>query len=156
MRTNWTETRLAWLVLGTLLGGVLSVYWPQDPAFAAYSASGGDKIALCAGTTRQGTSDAIFVLDQTTGRLVGGIYNNGSFGAAFVRPLAQDFKVADGAVYNMVPAAVSPRIPGNAPTAEAAIFVAEQKSGLVIMYAFPIAGGANSLVPLASFPFRGQ
>ena len=95
------------------------------------------------------------MLDQTTGRLVGGIYDNGGFGAAYMRPLAQDFKVADGAVYNMVPAAVS-RIPGNAPTAEAAIFVAEQKTGLVIMYAFQTAAGSNTLAPMASFPFRGQ
>jgi hypothetical protein len=156
MRSNWTETRLAWLVLGMVFGGVLSVYWPQEPAMAAYTASGGEKFSMCVGTTRSGTSDAVFVLDQTTGRLVGGIYNNANFTATYVRNLAQDFKVADGAVYNMVPGSVAPRIPGTAPTAEAAIFVGEQKSGLVIMYAFPTAPGLNQLVPLAQFPFRGQ
>ncbi|MFV0442963.1 MAG: hypothetical protein ACK5Q5_05290 [Planctomycetaceae bacterium] len=156
MRSNWTETRFAWLVLGMVFGGLLSVYWPQEPAMAAYTASGGEKFSMCAGTTKGGTSDAVFVLDQTTGRLVGGIYNNAQFSAMYIRNLAQDFGVADGAVYNMVPASVAPRIPGNAPTAEAGIFVGEQKSGKVIMYAFQTAVGTNQIVPLAQFPFRGQ
>lgn len=156
MRTNWTETRFAWLVLGMVFGGLLSIYWPQEPAIAAFTASGGEKFSMCAGTTKGGTSDVVFVLDQTTGRLVGGIYDNGQFSASYLRPLAQDFGVTTGAVYNMVPASIAPRIPGAASTAEAAIFVGEQKSGQVIMYAIPVQQGINQLVPLAKFPFRGQ
>lgn len=156
MRTNWTETRLAWMVLGGVLGSVLSVYWPQEPALAAYTAAGGEKISMCACTTGLGTSDAVFILDQTSGRLVGGIYANGQFGAAYVQNLAQDFGVADGAVYSMVPASIGARIPGANATAEGSIFVGEQKSGKVIMYAFATAAGANRLVPLATFPFRGR
>ena len=156
MRPNWTESRLSWLVLGGVLGGLLSVYWPQEPALAAYSASGGEKFCMCTGSTSLGAADAVFVLDQTTGRLVGGIYANGQFGAGYIRNLAQDFKVADGAVYNMVASSVAPRIPGSAPSAEAGIFVAEQKSGLCIMYGFQTASGTNQLVPMAQFKWRGN
>jgi hypothetical protein len=156
MRKNWTETRLAWMVLGGILGSMLSVYWPQEPAMAAFTASGGEKFCMCACSTTIGTADAVFVLDQTSGRLVGGIYSNGGFAATYMQSLAQDFGVADGAVYNMVPASVAPRIPGTAATAEASIFVGEQKSGKVIMYGFQTAPGTNRLVPVAQFPFRGR
>jgi hypothetical protein len=144
------------MVLGGVLGGLLSVYWPQEPAYGAYAASGGQEFCMCACTTGLGTADAVFVLDQTTGRLVGGIYSNGGFGAAYIHNVARDFNVADGAVYNMVPASVAARLPGAAATAEASIFVGEQKSGIVIMYSFQTAAGANRLIPVARFPFRGQ
>jgi hypothetical protein len=144
------------MVLGGLLGAGLSVYWPQPAAEAAYAASGGDKFCMCACTTGLGTADAVFVLDQTTGRLVGGIYANGGFSAAYVHNVAQDFGVADGAVYNMVPASVAARLPGGAATAEGSIFIGEQKSGKVIMYSFQTAAGANRVVPVAQFPFRGR
>ena len=156
MQTNWSNSRLSWLALGAVLGGLLSVYWPQEPAFAAYSASGGEKFCMSTGSTSLGAADAVFVLDQTTGRLVGGIYSNGAFGAAYIRNLAQDFQVAEGAVYNMVSASVAPRIPGSAPTAEAGIFIAEQKTGKCIMYGFQTAQGANQLTPLAQFKWRGN
>lgn len=155
MKSNWTETRLAWLVLGMVLGGVLSVYWPQEPAYGAYAASGGDRFCMCVGTTTIGTSDAVFLLDQTSGRLVGGIYANGKFGALYARNLAADFGVTDKAHYNMVPASVGARVPGRGQTAEASIFVGEESSGLVIMYAFQASGGVNELIPVTNFRWRG-
>jgi hypothetical protein len=155
MTTRWTETRLAWLALGAVLGSALSVYWPQEPALGAYVASSGDKFCMCACTTTIGTSDAVFVLDQTTGRLIGAIYSNGRFGALYVRNLAADFGVTDKAYYNMVPASIGARIPGRGQTAEGSIFVGEERSGLVIMYAFQAAGGINELVPVTNFNWRG-
>jgi hypothetical protein len=150
-----SERRLAWIALGAVLGAVLSVYWPQEPAIGAYTATGADDLQMCTCTTAIGTADAVFILDGTTGRLIGGIYSNNGFPAAYVRNLAADFGVTDGASYIMVPGSVAPRVPGRGTTAEGAIFVAEQKSGLCIMYGFLTAAGTNELVPLAQFPWRG-
>ena len=155
MRPNWTETRLAWMVLGGMLGCVLSVYWPQEPALGAYSAAGGEKFCMCSCTTTLGTSDAVFILDQTSGRLIGGIYAGGKFGALIIRNLAQDFGATDKAHYNMVPASVGARIPGRGITAEGSIFVGEESSGQVIMYAFHASGGVSELVPVTNFRWRG-
>ena len=155
MKSNWLETRIAWLILGALVGGVFSVYWPQEPVYGAYTAAGGSKFQMCTCTTSIGTADAVFLLDQTSGRLVGGIYANGQFGAVYLRNLAADFGVGEGE-YNMVPGSVGARIPGRGQTAEAGIFVGEQKSGLVVMYAFHTSAGANELVPVANFRWRGQ
>jgi hypothetical protein len=155
MKANWTETRLAWMVLGAVLGCLLSVYWPQEPAMGAYTSAGSDKFCMAACTTTLGTADAVFVLDQTSGRLIGGIYAGGQFGGALVRNLAQDFNATDKAHYNMVPASVGLKLPGRAATAEGCIFVGEESSGLVIMYAFQAAGGVNALTPVAKFPWRG-
>jgi len=159
MKPAWIETRIAWMALGALLGSLLSVYWPQEQAHAAYAASGGERICMCAGTTTIGTADAVFILDQTTGRLVGGIYAGGKFGAAYIRNLAADFKdlgATDKTHFNMVPASVGARVPGRGQTAESSIFVAEESSGQVIMYAFHASGGLNELIPVANFRWRGN
>ncbi|MEZ6068424.1 MAG: hypothetical protein R3B90_22535 [Planctomycetaceae bacterium] len=150
-----SERRIVWIALGAVLGCVLSVYWPQEPALGAYSASGGDDLQMCSCTTAIGTGDAVFILDGTSGRLIGGIYGNGGFPAMYIRNLAADFGVTDGASYIMVPASVAPRVPGRGTSAEGVLFVAEQKSGQCGMYGFTTAQGQNELVPLANFRWRG-
>lgn len=70
VRRNFTEHRIVWLVTGMVFGLALAYYWPHEPAHASDVALG-DKFAMCTAETLAGNSEAIFVLDFTTGRLLG-------------------------------------------------------------------------------------
>jgi hypothetical protein len=157
MTRAWTERRIVWLAVGAVLGVVASIYWPGQPAAqAAYSAAGGSKFDMTICSTIEGAADAVFILDKATGRLIGAMPNRqgGQIAATFIRNLAADFKVADGAEYLMISAQVNPTQSGTIPPGSGGVWVAEQKSGLCILYLFPTANGPNELVPFSQFPWR--
>ena len=157
MNTKWSDRRITWIGLGVVLGMMLSVYAPQEPAMGAYTAAGGDKISMCVSTSSIGIPDTVFILDETTGRLFGATYaqSGGTFGAVHFRNLAADFRVADDAKYVMVPGAIGSTSTGDgAQTGAGGIFVAESKSGLCILYAFTTSAGKHELAPIGRIPWR--
>jgi len=165
VRKHVTESRMAWLVGGVLVGLAIAVYWPSEPAYAL-GVSRSEKFAMCAVPTQVGTSEAMFVLDFTTGRLVGAAYNSqaGSFTQMYGREIAADFRIQAGsaAEYIMVPARTEFRAAGGAASpALGAIYVGEVNSGRVIMYGFTFQSAPRpnpAIQPLqkvTEFSFRG-
>lgn len=162
MTENLAHKRTFWLATGMVLGMVIAYYCPQEPAYAD-SAASGEKFSMCTVETLAGQSEAIFILDHLTGRLLGAAHSQqtGTFTQTYARNLAADFKVIDNAQYVMVPGRVQVRSGGSAPPANGCIYVGELNSGLVNMYGFNyIAGGrqvpVRELIPIANFPWRGS
>ncbi len=161
MRKHWSENRYVLLGTGVLLGLVLAFYWPHEEAQAA-TVDRSSKIAMVTCYTQTGSSDAVFVLDFVTGRLVGAAYNtqSGGFNQTYGRNLAADFGVDENAEYAIVPGRVSlPQRGGSAPPAEGGLYVAELNSGMVIMYGYPFITSprpqqTQQLVKIDAFPFR--
>ncbi|MDA7503875.1 hypothetical protein OAF98_00795 [Planctomicrobium sp.] len=160
MKNRLTERKTFWVALGTLLGMSIAYYCPQEPAYAD-SASSSEKFSMCTVETLAGQSEAVFVLDHLTGRLLGAAHSpqTGTFTQTFARNLAADFKVVDNAQYVMVPGRVQVRGGGQSPPANGAIYVGELNSGLVNMYGFTYAAGGRvqpvkELIPIANFPWR--
>lgn len=160
MQTRWFDTRAAWMVAGALFGVVVSLYWPHEPAQAT-TVDRSSKVALVTCRTSVGASDAIFVLDFVTGRLVGAAYNTqlGSFNQTYARNLAADFQVKENAQYAIVPGEIEVAQRGGATPAAGGLYVAELNSGKVALYGFPYNQGTGviptqQLVPLGAFPFR--
>ena len=163
MKNRMTERNLFWFVVGAIFGSVVIYYLPTEPAFAA-TANSGDKFSMCTVRTSVGASEAIFVLDQVTGRLLGAQHSlqRNAFHQLYQRTLAADFGVTDNARYVMVSGDIQTGGGGGAaPPAQGAIYVAELNAGVVFMYGFTMspagqAGPPRELIPLASFPFRGN
>lgn len=158
MRTHWSENRRAWLGAGVLLGLVVSFYWPREQALAE-TVDRSDKIAMVTVNTQVGETDAVFLLDFVTGRLIGKAFNTQSgFNQTYFANLASDFQVGADAEYTIVSGRAS--LPaGAAPLASGCIYVAELNSGKVIMYGFPYANGLGmhpprELVRVDGFKFR--
>lgn len=165
MQKRVTESRMAWLVGGVLVGLAIALYWPSEPAYAV-GVSRSEKFAMCAVPTQVGTSEAMFALDFVTGRLVGASYNAqaGGFTQMYGRDVASDFGIQAGAAaeYIMVPADTVFRAAGGAASpASGAIYVGEVNSGRVIMYGFTYfsAPRPNAAVQqiqkIDEFSFRG-
>lgn len=160
MKNRLTERKTFWVAVGTLLGMSIAYYCPQEPAYAD-TAAAGEKFSMCTVLTLAGQSEAVFVLDHLTGRLIGAAHNpqNGGFTQSFARNLAADFKVVDNAQYVMVPGRVEVRGGGVNPPANGCIYVGELNSGLVNMYGFTYTAGGRivpvkELIPIANFPWR--
>ncbi|RLS58766.1 MAG: hypothetical protein DWH91_01705 [Planctomycetota bacterium] len=159
MQSRWQENRITYLVLGLVAGLAISFYWPHEP-LKADTASAGEKFAICTVPTIVSQSEAVFVLDSVTGRLVGAAHNQqtGGFTQAFVRNVAADFGVIENAKYLMVPGFVTTRggAAGGTP-ANGGIYVAELTSGKVGLYGF-LYNNRNTapqeLIPIANFSFR--
>lgn len=154
--SNISQKQGFWLAVGAVLGLVASLYWPQDRAQAGYAAADGAKFTMCTCSSLEGTPDAMFILDQTTGRLQGVIPNRqgGGLGAQFARSLAQDFQITSGAEYIMIPSEIRPTQTSEYPPGNGGVWVAEVKTGLAILYLYPIAAGGAELSKYAQFQWR--
>jgi hypothetical protein len=150
-----------WLGAGVVLGSMLSVYWPTEPAYAG-SADSNQKLSICTTETQVGQSEAVFVLDHVTGRLTGAGYNSQTqgFNQAFFRSIAQDFGLTEAGVYVMTPGLllVQGRSPGD-PPANGGVYIAELTSGKVALYGFPYSNRKGvtpprEMVPMATYDFR--
>jgi len=156
-----TSQKLGWLVAGAVLGSVLSVYWPAEPAMAG-AADSNQKLSICTVETQVGQSDAVFVLDHVTGRLTGAAFNPQAlaFNQFYGRSVAQDFGLTEGGIYVMAPGNLLLQgRSGGDPPGLGGVFVAELTSGKVALYGFYYsnrkAGVApRELVPLATYDFR--
>jgi len=147
--------------MGTILGMTIAWYGPTEPAYAS-AAANGEKFSMCTARTVLGNSEAVFVLDSVTGRLLGAAYSTqtGTFTQFYARNLALDFKVAENAQYVMVSGDAQIRSTGGAAPANGVVYVGELKSGIVAMYGFPYANSGRNLksdlIALDTFKWRGN
>ena len=162
MKQNLTERKTFWLVTGVVLGMVIAYYCPQEPAFASTSSTG-DKFSMCTTRVAAGSTEAVFVLDNVTGRLRGALHSiqANNFNQTYFRNLANDFKVVENAQYVMVSGDIQIGGGGGNPPAQGAVYVGELNSGIVNMYGFTTAPGGRvqpprEMVLIAGFPFRGN
>lgn len=161
MKTRVFEQRGMWLVAGVLLGLAVATYWPAEEV-RAHAVDRTNKIALVSAETTSGNSEAIFILDFVTGRLVGAAYNTqiGTFNQRYLRNVAGDFKVTGNAQYAIVPATVSIPQRGGGPTpALGGLYVAELTTGKVALYGYGFneTPGPQPVMPLVlvdGFEFR--
>ena len=157
-----SDRKTFWLAVGTVLGMVIAYYCPQEPAYAG-SASAAEKFSMCTVPVNVNASEAVFVLDNVTGRLIGALHSlqASGFNQTYQRNLAADFQVTENAQYLMVSGSIQVAGAGATPPAQGAIYVGELTSGIVNMYGFTNAPGGRlqapkELIPIASFPFRGN
>jgi hypothetical protein len=151
------------LIAGIGLGVVLATYWPHEPAAFGQSptAVSGDKFAMCTVMTTLGDADGLFILDFTTGRLVGAVYNNkiGEFSQPLIRNIAQDFNLTEAGDYIMCTGYVGAKSSGGQP-AQGGVYIAELTTGKVALYGFINVTQGNrvpqQLTPMGFFPWRGQ
>ena len=162
MNQKLTDKKSFWLVAGTMLGMVIAYYCPQEPAYAD-TASSGEKFSMCTVRVTALASEAVFVLDNVTGRLRGALHSiqSNSFNQQYARNLAADFKVTENAQYVMVSGGIQVAGGGGNPPAQGAIYVGEVNSGIVNMYGFTTSPGGRQqplkeLIPISSFSFRGN
>ncbi len=166
MRERLRDQRLAWMSGGVIVGLAIALYWPAEPAYAI-AVDRAERFAMCAVPTQTGTSEALFVLDFVTGRLVGAAFNSqaGGFTEVYIREIAGDFKVQAGtdAEYIIVPALTEFRAVAGAGTrgspATGGIYIGELNSGKVILYGYtyrsaPRIGPPEPVHLVAEFPFR--
>lgn len=154
------RSRKHYLLAGILIGMACSYYMPHEPVFAD-STESSSKFALCTCQTTVGNSEAVFVLDFVTGRLVGAAHNTqtGEFTQSWVHNVAADFNAGDDAEYIMVPGIVAIQSTAGATPASGGIYIAEINSGLVNLYGYNYLQGnrvglGQPMVPIAQFPFR--
>lgn len=139
MTNRFFEHRGTWLAAGVALGLAVATYWPSEP-LRAQAVDRTNKIALVSARTTAGNSDAVFLLDFVTGRLMGAAYNTqvGRFNQRYFRNIADDFQVSENAQYAIVPAEVSiPQTGAGRTPAGGGLFVAELTTGKVAMYGYP-------------------
>ncbi|HWL08178.1 MAG TPA: hypothetical protein VNQ76_07235 [Planctomicrobium sp.] len=163
MQTLSADRRITWLLAGTFLGMAVAYYCPAEPAYAE-TASAGERFAMATCNTIALNSEAVFVLDMVTGRLIGGGYSTGAggFTHSWARNLAADFKVTTKGQYVMVTGFANLQQTGAGSAAQPAsgvIYVGELTSGLVNMYGFYFPQSnvplpTAELVHIASFPWK--
>ena len=152
------NNRFAWLACGLVLGLGISFYWPHEPLKA--NATSLDKFSLCTAPTLLNQSDAVFVLDSVTGRLVGAAHNTqtGTFTQVWTRSVAADFGVVENAQYVMTSGFLRTQGAAGGTPAQSGVYVAELTSGKVALYGFVLNNrnqtAAGVLMPIDSFPFR--
>lgn len=158
MQPSVLNNRFALLACGLVMGLGIAFYWPHEPLKA--DASSLDKFSLCTAPTNVNQSDAVFVLDSVTGRLVGAAHNtqSNSFTQVWTRSVAADFGVVENAQYLMVSGFLRTQGSAAGTPAQSGIYVAELTSGKVGLYGFLLnnrnQASAGELVAIASFPFR--
>jgi len=162
MQTERFDRRITWLLAGTVLGMAIAYYCPAEPAYAE-TASAGERFAMATCSTIALNSEAVFVLDMVTGRLIGAGYSTqgGRFTHSWARNLAADFNVTTRAQYVMVSgqANLQQTGGGGAQPASGVIYIGELTSGLVNMYGFyypqtSVPLPTAELVPIGSFPWK--
>jgi hypothetical protein len=158
VQSRLLENRFVLLACGLVMGLGISFYWPHEPLKADSTSL--DKFSLCTTSSLPGQSDAVFVLDSVTGRLVGGVHNvqTGTFSQAWARSVATDFGVLENAQYLMASGFLRTQGTSGGTPAQSGIYVAELTSGKVWLYGFLLNNrnqvSASELVPIANFSFR--
>jgi hypothetical protein len=143
-----------------MLGMAISYYCPSEPAYAE-TASGGTNFAMATAGTGPGLSDAVFVLDMVTGRLIGAAYSTqtGLFNQTYIRNLAADFGLSVKGEYILVSGLGNLRSTGTLAPALGALYVGEMTSGRVNMYGFTYQNSAQQIPTVelslvGSFPWK--
>jgi hypothetical protein len=156
------------LVLGVLVGALLSGFWPSTPMHAVAT----DKIDTFSMATGpvDADSEAVYFLDHLTGELYA--YVLGRSGASvgplcrFYRNIAEDFKANEKTKYLMATGIADLMRGGRAGTlmpSKAVLYVAELSTGTAVAYYLPYNAqahrsgqpSAGQLQPVcAPFPIR--
>lgn len=158
MQPHWLNHRFSLLACGLVMGLAISSYWPHEPLKA--NATSLEKFSLCTAPTQVNQSDAVFVLDSVTGRLVGAAHNmqTGNFDNVWTRSVATDFGVTEKGQYLLTSGFLRTQGASNGTPGISGIYVAELTSGRVGLYGFLMNNlnqPTNSpLIPIADFPFR--
>jgi len=158
MQPHGLNQRFALLACGLVMGLSISSYWPHEPLKA--DATSLDKFSLCTAPSQVNQSDAVFVLDSVTGRLVGAAHNmqTGNFSQVWTRSVAADFGVVENAQYLMASGFLRTQGAANGIPGQSGIYVAELTSGKVGLYGFLMnnrnQAAIGELIPIANFPFR--
>lgn len=162
MSQRVTDHRMFYLAVGLIVGLAIAYSQPHKPAYAVGSDST-EQFAIVTCPAGLGGAEAVFVLDFTTGRLVGAALSSqtGVITQNYMYNVAADFGLTEKGQYIMSAGVAELPRRGNLPPGSSVVWIAELKSGRVIAYAFPFqiqnrkAGGAP--LPLAKvdgFPFR--
>ncbi len=174
MSVQRSESRWIWLGLGLFAGLSVAQFWPHEPVYAV-ATHGDDRFAICTvpvtpvGPVGVGEPEAVFVLDNLTGRLTGAWMNTqaAKFTNFYQRSIAEDFRTGGGSAkmrFLVIPGQggftnSNGGSQARAQTASGVIYVAEQTSGKVGAYGFyySLSGQAGKLnvEPIDSFSFRG-
>ena len=141
-------------VLLLLAGGVLGVaadraLFAPTPLKAEVT-DRNEKMALFTSRLSIGRpAEAVFVLDGTTGTLVGGVIGaNGGFNTSYVRNVAVDFNDRAGVAEYAV-------VAGGNDNGGGVIYIADNRSGMVVAYGIPDGSGRQfPLVPAGKFNFK--
>lgn len=158
MQSRLLDNRFALLACGLVMGLGVSFYWPHEPLKANTTSL--EKFSLCTTPTIVNQSDAVFVLDSVTGRLVGAAHNvqTGTFTQVWARSVAADFGVVENAQYLMAPGFLRTQGSTGGTPGQSGIYVAELTTGKVGLYGFLLNNrnqvAASELVPIANFSFR--
>ena len=164
------ENRGLWLVGGVLIGLGVAYLWPHEPIRADQS-DRNDKFAMLTipasiGINGIPPSEAVFVLDFTTGRLQGFYLspsaNPPTFTQSYFRDVAADLnlngKAAAAPQYAICGGQA--QVTGQGATFGASlIYVAELTSGQLLAYAYPFTQQnfqvpAQPLIPVSKAEFR--
>lgn len=158
MQTHWLNHRFSLLACGLVMGLAVSSYWPHEPLKA--NATSLEKFSLCTAPTLPNQSDAVFVLDSVTGRLVGAAHSmqTGGFENVWTRSVATDFGVTEKGQYLMTSGFLRTQGAANGTPANSGVYVAELTSGRVGLYGFLMnnlnQASSTPLIPIADFSFR--
>ena len=140
--SNWYSTRTKWLAAGAVAGFFAASLLPTEPAMAQV-VNGSEKFAMVAAPTQPGQSDAVFVLDYLTGRLVGVAFNPqvGRFTQRYYRSVVGDFNLSGDLdpQFVILPAMLNPQqrgARGGGSPASGGIYVGELTSGRINVYGF--------------------
>lgn len=158
MQPHLLNSRFSTLLCGLVMGLGISTYWPHEPLKADSTSL--EKFSLCTAPAQVNQSDAVFVLDSVTGRLVGAAHNQqtGKFTQGWTRSVAADFGVVENAQYLMTSGFLRTQGSANGTPGQSGIYVAELTSGKVALYGFMLnnrnQAATTELIPIDTFPFR--
>lgn len=140
---------------GALLTAAAAVVLAPKPAQAPV-ANGNDKFSMVTvPMLENGVPEGVFVLNNLTGALVGGVINEqtGKFGYRYLHNVAADFQTGNtpDPRYCIVTGPANLRSSGGVQPAFGVIYVGELSSGRVIAYGFqrPTTRNMGSTMPLA-------
>lgn len=156
--------RTPWLVTGILAGICISYFLPHEPALAITNDRSENFALMTVPLSILDSTEGIFVLDFSTGRLRGAVLNssNSRFTHYYQRDLIGDFQLNAGGgnpKFAFVGGSNPLAVQGGPPLASGVIYVAELTSGKVNAYIFPYSptprGPVKATLRLVdSFPFR--
>ncbi|NNJ26025.1 hypothetical protein [Alienimonas chondri] len=140
---------VACLAVGVLAGSVGTAVLSPAP-LKAEAVDRNEKMAIFTSPLSIGRpGEGVFVLDGTTGTLVGGVVgNNGGFTTSYMRNVAADFGDRAGLAEYVV-------VSGTTDNGGGMIYIAENRSGVVAAYGIPAGNGRQlPLVPAGTFNFK--
>jgi len=139
----------ACLAVGLLAGGVGSYVLAPAPLAAEVTDRNEKMIVFTSPLSIGRPGVGVFVLDGTTGTLIGGVLGpNGGFTTSYARNVAADFGDRQGVAEYAV-------VSGPSDNGGGVIYIADNRSGMIVAYGVPDGNGRQfPLVPAGKFNFK--